>query len=704
MSQVSIQSCISGRGPFAACLIPLLDALGWRGSHFHLAEALPHALDVLSLSDMLNVLSNLKFGSRSMAVSLDRIDARSLPCLYIGEDGGPVVLVKGHSGRLLAYEGRHESYCEIEATPRAGTAFFFTLPADGGIGLHRKQDGWFRKVLARFGKPFRQGLFISFLLSVLALIMPLFVMTVYDQLPYMKDKAILTYIIIGALVFVLSDFGLRLIRSGLLGFVGARLGNIVGNEVFRRILYLPPPFTESASIGSQTARVRDFDSVRDFFSGQGLVALLEIPFTLLLILAMVVLGGRIAFVPLSAMALFGVMALAYLPLVKGATAAGAQAGSTRQDIVMEVLTKMRAIKHSGAAKAWLERYRAASAESVASNYRSAQLAAQISTLTNALVMGAGVATMAVGVTGVLTGTMTMGALVAAMFLVWRTLAPLRSGFVVMLQVERIVKSVQQVDRLMNLELEQRSEALLTLNRNIQGRIEFGHVSTRYSPDAHPALLGLSFVVEAGETLVITGHDGAGKSTLLKLLMGLYQPQAGRITIDSATLRQMDPIALRRAFGYAPQTPQFFYGTIAQNLRLTNPLASEGDLRSSCAKAGILADIEALPEGLDTRVGDFKVRQYSETFWRGLNLARAIMRPVPVLLLDEALDNMPTERAAAFLEGLRGHTGASTLILVTNHPSYLQVADKALWLEKGGVRMFGTAAEVARNVNTATVCA
>lgn len=703
MSKVSIQRCIAGRGPFAACLVPLLDALGWRGSHFHLVEALPHALDQLSLSDMLNVLSNLKFGSHSMAVSLDRIDTRSLPCLFLGKDGGPVVLVKGHSGQLLAYDGCQESYCEIEADAKPGTALFFTLPAEGGVSLHRRQEGWFRKVLGRFGKPFRQGLFISFLLSVLALIMPLFVMTVYDQLPFMRDKAILVYIITGALVFIISDLGLRFIRSGLLSFVGARLGNIVGNEVFRRILYLPPPFTESASIGSQTARIRDFDSVREFFSGQGLVALLEIPFTILLLLAMLVLGGRIVFVPLTAMALFGVMALIYLPLVKGATATGAQAGSTRQDIVMEVLTKMRAIKHSGASRAWLDRYRSSSAESVAANFRSAQLAAQIATLTNALVMGSGVATMAVGVTGVLSDTMTMGALVASMFLVWRILAPLRSAFVVMLQVERIIKSVQQVDRLMNLDIEQRSEALLTLNRNIQGRVEFANVSIRYSPDAHPALLGVSFAVEVGETLVITGHDGAGKSTLLKLLMGLYQPQAGRITIDAATLRQMDPITLRRAFGYAPQTAQFFYGTFAQNLRLTNPLAEDADLRSACAKAGILDDIDALPEGFDTRVGDFKVRQYSETFWRGLSLARAIMRPVPVLLLDETLDNMAPERAADFLKGLRGHTGASTLILVTNHPSFLQTADKALWLEKGGVRMFGPAGDVARHLNTAPPC-
>lgn len=703
MSKRTIQASIAGKGPFAACLVPLLDALGWHGNHFHLAESLPHGLDTLALSDLLNVLSNLKFGSKALPVSLDRIDLRTLPCLFLAEGGEPVVLIKGDRNKILAFDSRQGSYCEMAPTPVKGTAFFFSMTETGGVTLQRQQTEWFQKVLARFGKPFRQGLLISFLLSLLALVMPLFVMTVYDQLPFLREKATLVYIIIGVMVFVASDFGLRLIRSGLLGFVGARLGNIVGNEVFRRILYLPPPFTESASIGSQTARIKDFDSVREFFAGQGLIALFEIPFALLLTLAMVWLGGRIVFVPLGAIALFGLMALIYLPLIKQAGMDGAQAGTTRQDLIMEVLTKMRAIKYTGAANIWLERFRKSSAECTAANYRSAQLAAPINTLTNALITTAGVATLAVGTTGVLAGSMSMGALVASMFLVWRILAPLRSAFVVIMQVERIGKSIQQVNRLMNMEIENRSEAILTLNRNIQGRVEFSQVSIRYMPDAHPALLSVSFNVEPGEILVVTGHDGAGKSTLLKLLMGLYQPQAGRITLDNSALRQMDPIALRRTIGYAPQTPQFFYGTIAQNLRLTNPLASTEDMESACAKARVLDEIEALPEGLETRVGDFRIRQYSETFWRRLNLARVLMRKVPILLLDEVVEPLDPTTAESFLQNLLEIKRSSTLVLVTNHRQYFQIADKVLWLEKGRVRMFGTPEEVAPHLEAAPPC-
>ncbi len=680
-------------GGLAPCIPPLLDALGWRGSDVHLAEAMPHLRDKVDLSDLLNVMANLKFGSRSMETQLGALDPRMLPCLFLDNSGHAMVPVKGDGETILVFDLDTESYREVTPDSRRGTAFFFAQVDSRGHSLHRKQTEWFRKVVKRFAKTLRQGLLISFLLSILALTLPLFVMTIYDQMPFFDNNTTLAYIVIGVLVFILSDFGLRLIRSGILSFIGARLGNIVGNEVFRRILYLPPAHTESASIGSQAARIKDFDTVRDFFSGQAFVALLEIPFIVMLVVAMWLLGGSVVFVPLVAIVLFGVLAAIYLPLVKRANEQVAKTGSVRQELVMEMLTKMRAIKQTSTPVMWENRYRQLSAECAANSYRASQLASQINMLTNTLIMGAGVFTMALSVTNVLAKEMTMGALVACMVLVWRVLAPLRSGFVVMLQVERINKSVLQVDRLMNLDIEQHTESLLTLNRELHGNVEFSQVSIRYMSDAHPALLGISFSVSHGEVLAIAGHDGAGKSTILKLIMGLYRPQAGRIALDNTSLRQMDPLSLRRSIGYVPQTPQFFYGTIAQNLRLTNPIAPDGELKDACLRAGVLDEIEALSDGFDTRIGDYQMKLMPVAFLKKLNLARTLVCPTSLLLLDETIERPGFEESEAFIDMLNELRGNVTIITVTNHSGYLKAADKILWLEKGRVRMFGPSEEI-----------
>lgn len=675
-----------GLGP---CIPPLLDALGWRGSDVHLAEAMPHLSESLDLSDLLNVMANLKFGSRSMETRLDQLDERMLPCLFVTDDDKAQVFSKSDGNTILAFDPEKEAYVEISPDTRTGIAFFFAQVDTRGHSLHRQQEEWFRKVLSRFNKPLKHGLFVSFMLSILALTMPLFIMTIYDQMPFFENNITLAYIVTGVFVFILSDFGLRLIRSGILGFIAARLGNIVGNEVFRRILYMPPAYTESASIGAQASRIKDFDSVRDFFSGQAFVAVMEIPFIILLIGTMWVLGGSVVAVPLVAIVLFGALAAIYLPLVKRANEQVAKAGAARQELVMEMLTKMRAIKLTSTPVMWENRYRQISAECAANSYRSAQLASQINVWTNTLIMGAGVGTMAMSVNNVLAREMSMGALVACMILVWRVLAPLRSGFVVMLQVERISKSVRQVDRLMNLDIEQHTESLLTLNREMRGHVNFSQVSIRYMRDAQPALLGVSFEIDHGEILAIAGHDGAGKSTILKLIMGLYRPQAGRITLDHTSIRQMDPLSLRRSIGYAPQTPQFFYGTIAQNLRLTNPVAPEGELLDACLKAGVLDEVEALKEGLDTRIGDYKMKLMPSSFLKKLNLARTLVRPTPLLLLDEAMERPNFEERGVFLEIMEEARGQSTIIAVTNHAAYLRKADKVLWMEKGRVRMFGT---------------
>ncbi len=693
MQQAATASAFVMPGGLAPCIPPLLDALGWRGSDMHLAEAMPHLTGAVDLSDLLNVMANLKFGSRSLETNMRTLDPRMLPCLFIDADGHALVLVKSDGASLLAFDSDTKAYREIDPDTRTGTAFFFTQVDSRGHSLYHPQPGWFRKVLARFAKTLRHGLLISFLLSVLALSMPLFVMTIYDQMPFFNNNRTLAYIVIGVLVFILSDFGLRLIRSGILSFIGARLGNIVGNEVFRRILYLPPAYTESASIGAQASRIKDFDTVRDFFAGQAFVALLDIPFILLLVLGMWALGGSVIIVPLTAIALFGVMAVIYMPLVKRANEQVAKAGATRQELVMEMLTKMRAIKHTSTPVKWEARYRQLSAECAANSYRASQLASQINVLTNTFIMGAGISTIAVSVNNVLAKEMSMGALVACMILVWRILAPLRSGFVVMLQVERINKSIGQVDRLMNLDIEQYTESLLTLNKQLKGDVTFSQVSIRYMSDAHPALLGVSFSVFHGEVLAIAGHDGAGKSTILKLILGLYRPQAGRITLDHTNLRQMDPLSLRRSIGYAPQTPQFFYGTIAQNLRLTNPLAPDGEVRDACVRAGVLDDVEALPDKLNTRIGDYQLKKMPLTFLKRLSLARTFIRPAPLLLLDEVMERPEFEDREIMLDMLEELRGRTTTIMVTNHGPYLKKADKVLWMEKGRVRMFGRAGDV-----------
>jgi len=446
-------------------------------------------------------------------------------------------------------------------------------------------------------------------------------------------------------------------------------------------------------MGAQVARIRDFETVREFIGGAAASSLIELPFLLILIGGLFLIGGSVAWVPVGAIALFALFGLAVMPFMRGSNAAAARTGSDKQTFVLEMLSNLRDIKNIGATKMWLERFRDISAEAAWSTYSTAQITAFVNTFSHTLVMLAGVLTMSVGVSMVMHGEMTSGSLMASMILTWRILAPLRTGFSVLAQTGRIKRSVDQIDRLMNIRLENKQETTLVQTLHLDGQVTFSNVAIRYSKDAPPALIGVNFTAQQGEVVVLIGHDGAGKTTIMKMILGLYHPQAGQILLDHTNVRQLDPVGVRHAVGYAPQSNYFFYGTIAQNMRLSFPRATDEDLQQAAWKAQVLDDILALPEGFDTRIGDHNISKLSTSFQKRLSLSRVFLRKTNLYLFDEPETGMTEWEVDNFVAALQMDKGDATIFIATHNPRFFDAADKIIWLEKGHMRMMGTPDEV-----------
>ncbi|MGB0670762.1 MAG: ABC transporter transmembrane domain-containing protein [Rhodospirillales bacterium] len=677
---------------FANCLSPLLDSLGWRGSQRQLAEALPHAPEDMGLTEFLNTLANLKFEGRVVKTRLKGIDARLMPCLFVSDAGDAMVLLApAGDNEILAFNGAKGEYTQVKRGNVSGSIILFKGMKAGAQSFLRQQTGWFTKVLFRFKALFFLAVILSLLLAAMAMVLPLFVMTFYDQVSTAGSFDTLGFLGVGVTVFIFAEMGFRFLRSHVFRFASVRLGNLISNEVVRRILYLPMSFTETANLGAQVSRIKDFETVREFFGGPAVISVIELPFMLLLVGGLFFIGGPVAFVPLSAVVFFILFGFSMMPVLRQTNADGASVASERQAFIVETYSNLRAIKALGATKIWSDRYREMSAEATMGGFESAKVTEFINAVTYALVMFAGVGTMAVGVTRVIDQSMTSGALMASMILVWRILSPLRSGFNILTQIGRIKRSIIQVNRLMNMPQEVRAETSTAMHQDIEGRVAFSRVALRYSPDAPPALVGVDFKIAPGEALAIVGHDGAGKSTVLKLIMGLYTPQAGQVLIDNSNVKQMDPVVLRHGVAYAPQGTYEFYGTIRQNLLLANPAANDDDLRDAIAKAGILKELDNLPDGLETRIGDHNVGLLSLEFRRRLGLARAFLRDSKLLLLDE-----PELGAdAALLDTINDIKGKRTVIVATHDIRFFNVVDKVVWLENGRIRKAGPTHEVAK---------
>lgn len=667
---------------FAACLMPLLDALGFKGTGRRIAEALPHFADTLDLVGFRNVMANLNYTSRPLDVILNKLDDRLMPCLFVPFDGTGAKILIGYqeNGELLWFNGATILEESVQATALSGTAYFFSLVEEADT--RSMQRGWVRSIAERFRSLIWQTISMTCMVYIISLCTPLFIMSIYDKVIASAALDTLVYISIGAVIALGADMALRTIRSRVMGYVGARLDNIIGVAIFEHILHLPTALTERATIGAQVARIKDFESVREFFAGPMAMMFIEFPFVLILVLAIAILSGWLFLIPIAMTLIFAALAAFMTPMVRARVAESGQAASKRQEFLVEMVSNMRALKYTAAGTTWLQRYREMSAALAMCNFKTAMISALVNTIGHVIMMLAGVAVMAAGVILVLNQTMTVGALVAVMMLVWRVLAPIQAAFVTLGRLEQMRNSIKQIDNLMRIKAEREPRASVAPLKHIEGKVSFSRVSLRYTADGDPALVGVSFDANPGELVAIIGRNGAGKSTLLKLINGLYVPQAGNIRIDGIDIRQMDPFELRHATAYVPQESKMFFGTISQNLRLAVPTATEDDIIEAAKKANAYADIMALPEGFNTRVGDSRSGAVPVGLQQRIILARAYIRRAPVMMFDEVVDQLDNQGDKAFVEMLKEMRGHTTVFLVTHRPSHMRQADRLIVLESG----------------------
>ena len=679
--------------PRVACLLPLLEELGWQGSPRRVFEALPHAAKDLAIDDLRAVLVHLGYRSIAQPLRLRNIDARLMPCLFETDDGKTLVVRSRSEGKISLFDGVTRSWREDNRLATFGTAYFFEALPERSGEKKAASSGWFFQFVMRFRPVILLLLAISFVTNCFALAVPLFIMGVYDKVIAAGSNDTLHHFLSGMAIVILADTILRLVRSRALGYVGARLDVLLGGEVFGHILRLPLRMTEHAGVGSQISRLRLFEALREFFTGPLAGVVFDLPFVGLFIVVIALLGGAIVWVPVALLLAFVLMAVLLTPIMQRRIADSAALRQRRQTFLIELFNQHRSIRDCHAEDTWRRRLRDVSARHAMSYYRSQRLSLTVQTLAQSLMMAAGIATLGLGTLRVMEGALSPGALIAIMALTWRVLAPLQVGLLGLTRLEQIKTAIHQISRLLQLESEYDASRSDLLFRSFQGKCGFHRVSFRYVSASEPALLGVTLKIPAKQRVAIVGASGAGKSTLLKLLAGLYEPQSGFVTIDALDIRQMDKRELRGSFGYCPQQAHLFHGTIAQNIRLANPTASDAQVTKAAIDAGLLDRILAMPDGFDTWLTDAELHQLSESFKHQMMLARAYIADAPIYLFDEAAAGLDHDGDECFRRKIQALAGHATVIMVTHRPSHMRLADRVIYLEEGQILRDGTPDQV-----------
>ncbi len=687
---------LRARSDLSACLLPLLEALGWQGHPQEVAEALPHFIDSLDITAFRNVMAALRYHSFGEGADLSDVEPDAAPCLFAPDDSPALVLVCHDGETLEAYDPIVGGYGPLPDDDASGVVYTFVPIGKAPETAEGEATDWFRAVGERFRGLLRQALGITLLMTLLNLAAPLFALAVFDRAVAGGSPWALAYLAVGVAVAVACDWVLRSIRARIFAFVGARLDNIVGVEAFRKTLALPLQVIERTTVGAHVTRIRDLEAVREFLAGPAAPALFDAPMVVVLVAMIAYLGGWTSLPPLLCVALAAAIAVAARPVVARRAAEAAEAAAALQELTVEILGGMRAIKYCGAEDTWLGRYRALSAAASSSELRASRFAAALTGASYFVIAAAGAATALIGALQVEAGATTLGGLAACLILAWRAMAPVHAAVAASTRVATVESGIARLNELMATKTAREAGPPAHALTPVKGKVAFAGVTLRYDPELPPALDNVNFEMKKGRIVAVLGGNGAGKSTLLKLLAGMYRPDHGSILIDDRNTLSMPVHELRQAIAYVPQTPQFFYGTIAQNLRLAHPTASDEDLRWAARQAGALEDIEALEQGsgdwkrtgFDVRLGDSGAGQVSPGLLQRLNLARGYLKRAPILLLDEPGSGLDMKGDQALMRALANLRAQTTVFIVTHRPSHLKMADRIIWLDKGKIRSVG----------------
>lgn len=670
-------------------VFPILYALGWNGGSRAVADALPESGRVVGLSTLRDVLANLGFPSRlRRAHRLNRLSPRDLPAAVWLE--GQLALIEtidaaGHATLRRHALGAPETLrldarradCVLFGTRAAAETLTQTLSA--GAIIRRFRSQYLAVFLLTLG---------SYIMGVLP---ALFIMQVYDRVLQERSVATLIGLLVPTLVALAVDAGLRLARGRVLNTLGARLSLRTTGDIFAGFLSLPVAIGERMRLGVKVQRLQQTETLRDTFAGSSATTLIELPFALIFIAALGIIGGPLAIVPVASMVVYAVLAWLIGGQMSARAGVAGRAGMLRQDFLFETFANLLNIRVAGGGATWTARHRRHSEDAARAGYSAARIAALVNVTAQAVTVAAGTATIAWGALRTMDGQMSMGALVAVMTLTWRAITPLQSVFLLLTRINQIGATIRSLDQAVRGSGED-GRGHTDIPPATCGQIEFSRVSFRYSPDMPPALINANLRIEPGEIVAITGANGSGKSTLLKQILGLYVPQAGSVLIDGIDVRQHAGAQLRQAIGYAPQSETLFHGTLRDNLRLADPTASWSDIAEAVRRVRLDRMLGALEGGLDHVVG-YGSAPLPGALTHGLALAAAYLRDGRVLLLDEVADHLDEEMRAAFGAELERMRGDVTTVFVTHRPELMRRADRIIVMNDGTVARSGTPAEL-----------
>jgi len=598
----------------------------------------------------------------------------SAPSGATNPEGGPLRgalisdLLGSSTGRVLAFARRRDT----EA-----------LAGDGPQGRY---GHWFFGPLQSVKGLYGQVSVAALMTNVFALATSIFSMIVYDRvIPHQAIDTLLA--LLAGIVFVfVSDFAIRTLRGYFLDVAGARADMVIADAIFEQMLDMQMRARRGAT-GSLASIMKEFESLREFLTSATLTTLIDIPFAILFLAVIWVIGGPMAWVPLAAIPVMILASLAVQPSLRRLITASQEDGHNKHAILVETISGLETVKAIGASSIMRQRWQKAVTHQSQIGLKSRLLAQLAGNIANLASQSVQVGIVTVGVFLSKDGSIGFGAIIACTLLAGRAIAPLAQFTQLLTRINQSLASYRSLNALMSQPREHERSATFLARPGLRGEIEFRDVVFSYPDAAQPTLDGVSFRIAAGERVAILGRVGSGKTTIAKLILGLYRPDSGAVLIDGVDVRQIDPADLRRQVGVVLQDVWLMSGSVRQNIALGAADPTDAEILEAAEIAGVDDFIRSHPQGYALRVGE-RGEGLSGGQRQAVAIARALVSKPPMLLLDEPTSAMDAGAEKLLVQRLAQAVPGRTFMVVTHKSAMLNIVERVIILEKGKVAMQG----------------
>jgi len=553
---------------------------------------------------------------------------------------------------------------------------------------------WLMEPMRRNRGTYSKVALAAVFINVFGLFTSIFTMTVYDRVVPNNATSSLVALSIGLAIIIIFDFVLRLLRAYFVDIAGAQIDKEVGGTLFARLLALRLDL-KKGSTGALTGLMRELEALRDFFASATLTAVVDLPFIILTLTVVALIGGKVVLVPVLMIPLVILCGWLTHPAMDRLSARAMGEGLAKQSVLVETIGGLETVKAAGAGPLLSGRWARAMDQHSDSSLRQRLIATIGITIATSAGSISYAGVVIIGVNMIAEQELTMGGLIACSILAGRAIAPLAQISQLLSRMTATRTAYRQLNEMMTMPPEGPAGEGLQM-RDLKGKIEFRNVIFRYPGANEKALDDMSFTIEPGEHVALLGRVGSGKSTIARLLLGLYPPEEGLVMVDGTDIRQLDPSSLRANIGTALQESVLLTGSVRENIVLGREGVDDEEMVRASELSGTHAFLGQIANGYDLRLAD-RGEGLSGGQRQSIAIARALAGRPGMVVFDEPSSAMDSQTEIVLIQKLQEELKGRTFLLITHRPPLLALVSRIMLIDKGKVIADGPRDEVVKQI-------